>query len=68
MGGGITWDYTVAAAGVEDRGATDTKVETFTSTLDDGNGGTVDRTIEGTITGAKDVPLVATTDCTGAVT
>src|SRR5207248_472258 len=45
-----------------------TKVETFTITLDDGNGGTVDRTISVTITGTNDAPVVAATDVTGAVT
>ena len=35
-----------------------TKVEQFTITLDDGNGGTVDRTIEVTITGTNDAPVL----------
>ena len=40
----------------------------FTITLDDGNGGTVDRTIEVTITGTNDAPVIAAQDLTGAVT
>ena len=44
------------------------KVEQFTITLDDGNGGTVDRTIVVTITGTNDAPVVAAADVTGAVT
>ena len=59
LGGVITWDYTVAAAAVEYLGATETKVETFTITLDDGNGGTIDRTIDVTITGTNDAPVVS---------
>src|SRR5207248_1869939 len=45
-----------------------TKVESFTITLDDGNGGTVARTASVTITGTNDAPVVAATDVTGAVT
>ncbi|MDB5764748.1 MAG: hypothetical protein JWQ21_3743, partial [Herminiimonas sp.] len=40
-----------------------TSVDNFTVTVDDGHGGTVDRTISVTITGTNDVPVVA-----GAVT
>ncbi len=38
---------------------TRSKVEHFTITLDDGNGSTIDRTIDVTITGTNDVPVVA---------
>src|SRR5207248_513507 len=68
LGGVITWDYSVAASAVEYLAKDQTKVETFTITLDDGNGGTVDRTISVTITGTNDAPVVAATDVTGAVT
>ena len=67
-GGVITWNYTVADADVEYLAEGQTKIETFTITLDDGNGGTVDRTVSVTITGTNDVPLVAVSDVTGAVT
>ncbi|KGF66947.1 hypothetical protein LL06_25205, partial [Hoeflea sp. BAL378] len=67
-GGVITWNYTVAASAVEYLALNETKVETFTITLDDGHGGTVARTISVTITGTNDVPLVASADVTGAVT
>ena len=39
LGGVVTWNYTVAAAAVEYLAKDQTKVETFTITLDDGNGG-----------------------------
>ena len=55
--GVITWNYSVTASAVEYLGATDTKVESFTITLDDGHGGTVERTIEVTITGTNDGPV-----------
>ena len=67
-GGGITWDYTVAASAVEYLAAGQTKLESFTFTLSDGQGGTVDRTVDVTITGTNDGPIVAATDVTGAVT
>ncbi|MEP5177733.1 MAG: cadherin-like domain-containing protein, partial [Marinobacter alexandrii] len=59
LGGVITWDYSVAASAVEYLGAGETRVESFVITLDDGNGGTVDRTIEITITGTNDAPVVS---------
>src|SRR5207249_1077047 len=41
LGGVVSWNYSVAASAVEYLGANDTKVETFTCTVDDGHGGTV---------------------------
>ena len=38
----MTWNYSVADSAVEYLAAGQTKVETFTFTLIDGNGGTVD--------------------------
>ena len=67
-GGGISWNYTVAASAVEYLAAGQTKLESFTFTLSDGQGGTVDRTVDVTITGTNDGPIVAATDVTGAVT
>lgn len=57
-GGVITWNYTVAASAVEYLAAGQTKVETFSITLNDGNGGTVDRLITVTITGTNDTPQI----------
>ena len=67
LGGVVTWNYSVAASAVEYLAKDQTKVEQFTITLNDGNGGTVDRTIEVTITGTNDAPIVATSDLTGTV-
>ncbi|OCW56502.1 tandem-95 repeat protein [Hoeflea olei] len=58
-GGEITWNYSVAASAVEYLGANDTKVETFTLTLEDGHGGTVERTVTVTIQGTNDAPVVS---------
>ncbi len=65
LGGVIAWEYTVAASAVEYLADTQTKEETFTITLDDGNGGTVERTITVTITGTNDAPTVTATAAAG---
>jgi len=59
MGGAIKWNYSVAASAVEYLAKNQTKVEQFTITLDDGNGGIVNRTIEVTVTGTNDAPVIA---------
>jgi hypothetical protein len=46
----------------------ETKVETFTFNVEDGQGGSVERTVSVTVTGTNDVPVVEATDVTGAVT
>ena len=67
LGGVVTWSYSVPASAVEYLAKDQTKVQQFTITLNDGHGGTINRTIEVTITGSNDNPVVATTDLTGAV-
>ncbi len=57
-GGVISWDYSVLASDVEYLAKDETKLESFTITLDDSNGGTIDRLIEITITGTNDVPVI----------
>jgi len=56
-GDAIGWTYNVAASAVEYLAAGEQKVETFTLTLDDGQGGTVARTVTVTITGTNDTPV-----------
>src|SRR5205085_142758 len=68
VGGVVTWNYSVAASAVEYLAAGQTKVETFSFDVSDGNGGMVPRTVSVTITGTNDAPIVAATDVTGAVT
>ncbi len=64
-GGVVTWNYSVEAAAVEYLAEGEHKVETFTFSLLDGHGGSVERTVDVTITGTTDVQFV---DLTGAVT
>jgi VCBS repeat-containing protein len=59
IGGTIQWNYSVAASAVEYLAKNQTKVEQFTIALDDGNGGIINRTIEVTITGTNDAPVIA---------
>ena len=47
---------------VEYLAAGQTKVETFTITLDDGNGGLITAQIDVTITGTNDAPVITATD------
>lgn len=59
-GGELTWTYTVAAAEVEYLAKDETRVESFTITLDDQNGGLVTKQIDITITG--DLNVIVTTE------
>ncbi|MFL6817621.1 MAG: VCBS domain-containing protein, partial [Bradyrhizobium sp.] len=68
LGGVITWNYTVADSAVEYLAKDQTRIESFTITLSDQNGGVITRHIDVTITGTNDAPVVAATDVTGAVT
>ena len=67
LGGVITWNYSVAASAVEYIAEGETKVETFTFSLLDGQGGSVERTVTITITGTNDAPIL-TVDAEGGVT
>jgi len=67
-GGQLTWTYTVANSAVESLAAGQTKVESFTITLNDQNGGVVTKQIDVTLTGVNDGPVIGAADLTGAVT
>ena len=49
-------------------GGGQTATETFTVTIDDGNGGTVDQLVTVTVTGTNDAPTISAADASGAVT
>jgi VCBS repeat-containing protein len=65
--GTIDWSYSVAASAVEYLAAAEIKIEQFTITLDDGNGGQVERTVSVSITGTNDVPVITSGVQAGAV-
>jgi VCBS repeat-containing protein len=58
-GGVITWNYSVAAGAVEYLAAGKTKTEHFTFNVQDDHGGSVAKTVDVTITGTDDAPVVA---------
>jgi VCBS repeat-containing protein len=60
-GGQLTWTYTVADSAVEYLAKDQTKVESFTITLDDQNGGLITKQIDVTITGTNDAPVLDAT-------
>jgi len=57
----VTWTYSVAngAGAVQSLRAGATATENFTVTINDGNGGTVNRAVAVTVTGTNDAPTVA---------
>jgi VCBS repeat-containing protein len=63
-GGQINWNYSVDATKAEYLATGQTKVETFTFTLSDGHGGSVDRTVNVTLTGTNDAPVLSGTQAT----
>jgi VCBS repeat-containing protein len=68
LNGQLTWTYTVSAAAVEYLAKDQTRVESFTITINDQNGSIITKQIDVTITGTNDAPIVAAVDVTGAVT
>ena len=67
--GQINWEFSIPDGDIDDLAAGQTLTQTYTITVDDDNGGTVEQPVTITITGTNDAPTIAaTTDVTGAVT
>ena len=68
--GTVSWTYSVANSATQYLAKDQTTTETFTVTISDGQGGTVDQLITVTITGTNDAPTITAglTDAIGAVT
>ena len=58
MAAASAWSYSVADSAVEYLAAGQTRVESFTMTLDDGHGGIVSKQVNVTITGTNDAPIL----------
>ena len=58
-GGVVTWNYSVDAAAVEYLAAGQTKTEHFTFDVRDDHGGSVAKTVDVTIHGTNDAPVIA---------
>ncbi len=56
-GGAVAWSYSVDNGKVASLAAGQTRVESFTVTVDDGQGGTVSRQVDVTITGVDGQPV-----------
>jgi VCBS repeat-containing protein len=63
--GKVNWSYTVDPAKINSLAKGDTKIETFTVTIDDQHGGTVSQDVTITITGTNDAPVVTPALSTG---
>lgn len=59
VGGELAWNYEVSAEAIEYLAQGETRVESFTITLDDQNGGTVARQIDVTLTGTNDAAVIS---------
>ncbi|HCD36748.1 MAG TPA: hypothetical protein DEQ23_06970, partial [Chlorobium sp.] len=59
-GGEIIWSYTVNEDAIRYLDDNETKIESYTITLDDDHGGVVDKVVNITITGVNDAPALST--------
>ena len=57
-GGVVSWNYSIAASAVEYLAKDQTRVESFEFAVSDGQGGSVTRTVEVTVTGTNDAPNI----------
>ena len=62
--GNVAWTYTVPNVATQYLAAGQTATETFTVTVSDGHGGTVDQTVTVTVTGTNDAPVITSSDVT----
>lgn len=65
--GAVTWAFSVDDAAIQYLAAGETVTQSYTVTVDDGQGGTVSQPVTVTITGTNDVPTITTATATGAV-
>jgi len=66
--GSVDWTYTLDNVKAQELAAGQSITETFTVTLDDGNGGTVEQIVTITIKGSNDVPVITALDVAGMIT
>ncbi len=65
--GSVTWDFAVDNGAIQYLAEGETLTQTYTVTIDDGQGGTVDQTVTVTITGTNDTPTITAADSTGSI-
>lgn len=66
--GSVDWTFSVANAAVQFLAAGEIRTQTYTVTVDDGQGGTTSETVTVTITGENDRPTISTAFSSGQVT
>ncbi|GLS00405.1 hypothetical protein GCM10007859_04110 [Brevundimonas denitrificans] len=65
--GSVTWTFSVDDAAIQYLAAGETVTQSYTVTVDDGQGGTVSQPVTVTITGTNDVPTITAATASGAV-
>ena len=65
--GQVAWTFNATVAELQFLAAGETRVQQYTVTVDDGNGGTVDQIVNVTITGTNDVPTITNAASSGIV-
>ncbi|WP_439477876.1 tandem-95 repeat protein [Brevundimonas sp.] len=65
--GSVTWSFAVDDAAIQYLAAGETVTQSYTVTVDDGQGGTVSQPVTVTITGTNDVPTITAAVSSGAV-
>jgi len=65
--GVVSWYYQISPEAIEYLSKSEQKIETFTVSIDDEQGGVVDKTISITITGTNDRPVISASDVVSEV-
>lgn len=65
--GSVEWSFSVDNAAIQYLAAGETLTQSYTVTVSDGHGGTVEQVVEVTITGTNDAPVITTADGHGSV-
>ncbi len=65
--GSVTWDFAVDNAAIQYLAVGQTLVQSYTVTVSDGQGGSVDQVVTVTITGSNDAPVITGADASGGV-
>lgn len=65
--GSVTWNFSVDDAAIQYLAAGETVTQSYTVTVDDGQGGTVSQPVAVTITGTNDAPTIIAAVSSGAV-
>lgn len=66
--GGVAWDFAVDNAAIQYLAAGQVITQTYTVTIADEQGGTVNQTVTVTLTGTNDAPVISSADIQGGVT